>query len=71
MSRLGDLWTLGDHRLLCGDAPNSTSYAALLAEERAATVFTDPPYNVRVRGHARGKGVRKHREFAMAAGEMS
>ena len=71
VSRLRDLWTIGDHRLLCGDALSSTSYAALLAEERAASVFTDPPYNVRVKGHAGGKGARKHREFAMAAGEMS
>ena len=71
VSRIGDPWTLGDHRLFCGDALSSTSYAALLAEERAGAVFSDPPYNVRVKGHAGGKGARKHREFAMATGEMS
>jgi hypothetical protein len=58
VSRIGDEWMLGDHRLLCGDALSSTSYAALLAEETATAVFTDPPYNVRVKGHAGGKGVR-------------
>ena len=59
------------HRLLCGNALASTSYDALLAGEKAAAVFTDPPYNVPVNGHVGGKGKRKHREFAMATGEMS
>jgi ParB-like nuclease domain len=70
-SRLGDLWSLGRHRLFCGNALESTSYDALLAGEKAAAVFTDPPYNVPVKGHVTGKGRRKHREFAMAVGEMT
>jgi hypothetical protein len=44
VSRLDDLWTLGSHRLLCGNALDSHAYGALLAGEKAAAVFTDPPY---------------------------
>jgi len=71
VSRPDDLWTLGRHRLLCGNALDSRAYDALLAGEKAAAVFTDPPYNVRVKGHVSGKGARKHREFLMAAGELT
>ena len=71
VSQPGDLWLLGTHRLYCGDALNSCSYDALLAGERAATVVTDPPYNVLVNGHVCGKGAVKHDEFKMASGEMS
>jgi hypothetical protein len=71
VSREGDLWRLGSHRLLCGNALASTSYDALLAGEKAAAAFTDPPYNVPVNGHVGGKGKRKRREFLMATGEMS
>jgi DNA modification methylase len=71
VSRPNDLWVLGEHRLLCGNALVSSVYDALLAGEKAAAVFTDPPYNVRVNGHAGGKGARKHREFPMAAGELA
>src|SRR5438093_1546177 len=69
--RLGDLWLCGPHRVLCGDATRAEAFAALLGEERAQMVFTDPPYNVPIDGHACGLGQVKHREFAMAAGEMS
>ena len=71
VTQLGDVWQLGPHRLLCGDATKAETYAALLRGERAQLVFTDPPYNVRIDGHVGGKGDIKHREFAMAAGEMS
>ena len=71
VSRLGDLWTLGPHRLLCGSALDSHAYGALLAGEKAAAVFSDPPYNVRIEGHVGGKSRKKHREFPMASGEMS
>lgn len=66
-----DLWLLGDHRLLCQNALSSASFRTLMEAEAAAAVFTDPPWNVRVNGHATGKGRKKHREFAMASGEMS
>jgi DNA modification methylase len=71
VSRLGDLWRLGPHRLFCGNALDSGAYEALLAGEKASAVFTDPPYNVRVNGHVSGKGAKKHREFPMASGDMT
>lgn len=71
MARPGDLWLLGKHRLFCGDALDPLSYAVLLDGERAQMIFTDPPYNVKVRGHVSGLGKAKHPEFAMASGEMS
>lgn len=47
VSRLGDVWRLGPHRLVCGDATTAEAYARLFpAGERADMVFTDPPYNV-------------------------
>src|SRR5262249_4809995 len=71
VSRPGDLWHLGPHRLLCGNALEAASLDALLGNELAAVVFTDPPYNVRINGDAVGKGRQTHHEFAMASGEMS
>lgn len=66
---LGDLWRLGEHRLLCGNALEEASYVGLLQGEKAQLVITDAPYNVPIGGHCVGKG--KHREFVMASGEMS
>lgn len=67
----GDLWVLGEHRLLCGDALRPESYNALLGGELAAVVFSDPPFNLPIAGHVSGLGAVTHREFAMASGEMS
>jgi DNA modification methylase len=67
----GDLWLLGKHRILCGNSLHESSYEALMGSRRAAAVFTDPPYNVRIDGHVCGNGAVKHREFSMASGEMS
>ncbi|MEQ8282914.1 MAG: DNA methyltransferase [Parvibaculum sp.] len=66
----GDLWALGAHRLLCGNALVRADYERLMAGEQARMVFTDPPYNVPVRGHVSGLGAAVHDEFAMASGEM-
>jgi DNA modification methylase len=71
ISRPGDLWGLGRHRVLCSTALDQTSYATLLGSKRAGVVFSDPPYNVAIEGHVSGKGAVHHREFAMASGEMS
>lgn len=71
VSAIGDLWQLGRHRILCGDALSADAYAALMQGKKAALVFTDPPYNVPIDGHATGNGKIRHREFAMASGEMS
>jgi DNA modification methylase len=70
-SRAGDLWLLGEHRVHCGDALKADAYGILLGGEQARMVFTDPPYNVRVDGHVGGRGAVRHREFAMASGEMT
>lgn len=69
--RRGDLWLLDKHRLLCGDARDPASFAALMDCEQARLVLTDPPFNVRIDGHVCGLGKIKHAEFAMASGEMS
>lgn len=71
VSRLGDCWQIGEHFLLCGDALKPESYERLLGGERAQMVFTDPPYNVRIAGNVSGLGKARHREFAMASGEMT
>ena len=62
---------LGNHRLVCGDARNDEAYQRLMRSEKATFAFTDPPYNVRIDGHVCGGGVIRHREFAMASGEMT
>mgnify|MGYP000969801031 FL=1 len=55
VSRPGDVWQLGPHRLLCGDATVAASYAALLDGEAVDMVFTDPPYNVNYANSAKDK----------------
>jgi DNA modification methylase len=62
---------LGDHRLICGDALEESTYSALMDGQKADVVFTDPPYNVKIDGNVCGKGSIHHREFEMASGEMS
>jgi DNA modification methylase len=71
VTKPGDIWLLGDHRLTCGDALDPSTYAALMEGKRADVVFADPPYNVKIDGNVCGKGAIRHREFAMASGEMS
>ena len=71
VSRAGDLWLLGRHRVYCGDALDDGAYDALMQGDTAAMVFTDPPYNVKIDGNVSGLGAVQHREFAMASGEMS
>ena len=67
----GDIWQIGDHRLICGDATYAGVFEQLMAGKKAQLVFTDPPYNVPIDGHVSGLGKVQHREFAMATGEMS
>jgi 16S rRNA G966 N2-methylase RsmD len=71
VSRTGDLWLLGPHRLLCGSSLDTGNWSLLLDSQTAAMVFTDPPYNVPVSGHVCGLGKVQHDEFAMASGEMT
>ena len=71
VTRPGDIWQLGRHRLICGDAQDKGVHARLLEGDKVHAVFTDPPYNVPIDGHVSGLGEHRHREFAFAAGEMS
>lgn len=71
ISQQGDCWLLGNHRLACGNALELQSYDLLLGDSRANMIITDPPFNVPIQGHVSGLGKTKHREFAMASGEMS
>jgi len=66
----GDLWKLGNHRLLCGDARNRSDLARLMGGGRAAMAFLDPPFN-RPISDVVGRGRIKHREFLMGSGELS
>jgi DNA modification methylase len=70
VSKPGDLWVLGPHKLLCGDARSAADVAYLMAHCRADMAFLDPPYNMRI-GDVVGRGRTKHSEFAVASGEMS
>ena len=67
----GDLWRLGHHRLLCGDATNRADFQRLMGRDRAQMAITDSPYNVQIEGNVGGLGEIKHANFAMASGEMS
>ena len=71
VTRRGDIWLLGRHRLICGDAQEAGDFRAVLGSERADLVFTDPPYNVKIDGNVCGLGSVRHREFAFGSGEMS
>ena len=68
-TRLGDIWVLGEHRIGCGDSRDPTFLERVVGQgAQIDAAFLDPPYNVRISGHANAKG--RHREFAMASGEM-
>ena len=69
VARVGDIFQLGPHRIVCGDATHPSVVARLLeGDPSARLVLTDEPYNVKVTGNVtRGD----HREFAMASGEMT
>lgn len=69
VTRPGDIWICGPHRIGSGDLLDGSSLAALMAGERADAVVSDPPYNVTINGFANAKG--RHREFQMASGELS
>lgn len=70
ISKAGDIWILGPHRILCADARNRASYTVLMDGMLANAAFTDVPYNLAGRDIS-GKGKVRHRSFKMAAGEMS
>ncbi len=66
----GDIWQLGEHRVACGDGRDAAFLQTVVGEGASIDcAFLDPPYNVKINGHVNAKG--RHREFAMASGEMS
>ncbi len=69
IAKVGQLYALGDHRLICGNSLDAGVIDQLMDGNRAVAAFTDPPYNVKINGHVSGSGA--HTEFAMASGEMS
>ena len=70
VSQHGDVWLLGKHKVICGDALKEETYQRLFHDVHANMVFIDPPYNVKIQGHVCGAGQTKHKEFAFASGEM-
>ena len=71
IAQLGDLWVLGQHKLLCGSSLERSSFERLMGSERAQMVMTDAPYNVKIAGNVSGLGKTVHREFLQASGELS
>ncbi len=71
ISKPGDLWLLGDHKVYCGSATDPVAFESLMKGDVARMVFTDPPYNVPIKRNVSGLGKNEHREFAMGSGEMS
>jgi DNA modification methylase len=61
VSKAGDVWLLGSHRLVCGDSTQPESYVSLLQGAKVAMVFTDPPYNVNYANTAKDKMRGKNR----------
>jgi DNA modification methylase len=70
VSQMGDLWLLGRHKLICGDARDGGAYDLLIGDDTVDLICTDPPYNVPIDGHVCGSGRIRHRDFAMGVGEM-
>lgn len=71
VSRLGDLWHIGEHRIYCGDARDPKSYELLVGTAKAALIFVDPPYNIRIPNNVSGHGRVKHSNFLMGCSEES
>jgi DNA modification methylase len=70
VTKPGDIWLLGNHKLICADALKTDSYHELMEGERARAVITDPPFNLKVNGHiSTQKG--KFEEFANGSGQDS
>lgn len=71
VTQAGDIWLLGNHKLIKGDARMPEVYASLLGDEQVGVIFSDPPYNVPIEDNVSGLGRVRHENFAMACGEMS
>ena len=71
VTRLCDVWRIGDHRIICGNSLDGNAFEKLLGNRLADMVLQDPPYNVKISGHVCGAGNVHHKEFMMASGEMT
>lgn len=71
ITRLGDLWHIGPHRLLVGDSRDQAAVERLMNGELAELVFTDPPYGCVITNNVSGLGRVKHENFRMGAGQES
>lgn len=71
VSKEGDIWILGEHRIICGNSLQKETLSPLMEDKKADMVFTDPPYNVKINGHVCGAGNVQHKEFKFASGEMT
>lgn len=71
VTREGDIWILGEHRIICGNSLQKETLSQLIEDKKADMVFTDPPYNVKINGHVCGAGNVQHKEFKFASGEMT
>jgi len=71
VTQLGDIWLMGDHRVICGSALEPSVFDMLMEGGQADAVSVDPPFNVKIKGNVSGLGKTVHDEFAMASGEMA
>lgn len=69
--RVGDLWEIGEHRLLVGDARDPASYERLLGDDRIQMIITDPPYGCAIENNVSGGGRVQHKNFVAGSGETS
>lgn len=70
VTQAGDIFCLGEHRVMCASALHADTWTTLLGDRQARMVFTDPPYNLEMRAFT-GLGKTKHRDFAEGRGEKS
>lgn len=71
ITKLGDVWLLGKHRIICGNSLEESTYERLMKESKACAIISDNPYNVKIAGHVTSNKATTHNEFAFASGEMS
>lgn len=71
VSRLGDIWQLGRHRIGCGDARDTDLITKIVSGRPVRVLLSDPPWNLKIEGVVSGNGRKKHTDFVMAAGEMT
>lgn len=71
VSRIGDVWLCGPHRVVCGNSLEIASFERALEGQQAGAIIGDWPYNLKIEGVVSGLGKTKHKDFLMASGEMS